>query len=347
MGELGTASKIVMVLGVVLLLSNLLTGASLSEWNNLRNVLESGVTFPTFTDPFTPSESSYPALPDAQRLIETPVPTAFVGCSNTSEGSNECLVTNDGDSSYARFFQVPTPPVGHGFRMNWSQAEYRVLLIPTVRRVELTAVCRTESENTTAARFNLFWDLRPDDLEEAVLRFDCPLDTYTTTRVIKNYPTGPVCTGPCLTNSPFSSGVFDIFINQTDAVGNPVGRVTFLQLNVFLAGGDTDCTAPEGAWFPTLDDLACAVIGFANLVWKGIVWAVNAGTYVILSIVAIVGFMVNVAFAFFVALIASFGAIFNLGAPSPVQEIIDIAVIGMLVFLTFLFVMIIRGSGPV
>ena len=173
MGELGTASKIVMVLGVVLLLSNLLTGASLAEWNNLRNVLESGVTFPTFIDPFTPSESSYPALPDAQRLIETPVPTAFVGCVNTSEGSNGCLVTNDGDSSYARFFQVPTPPVGHGFRMNWSNPEYRILSIPNVSRVELMVVCRTESQDTTAARFDLFWDLRPDDLEEVAMRFDC------------------------------------------------------------------------------------------------------------------------------------------------------------------------------
>ena len=355
MGELGTASKIVMVLGVVLLLSNLLTGASLSEWNNLRNTLEQGIDWPTFDDPFDePVQlSSYSFRP--ANLIHGVPPNApqtvdFTGCSVIWICLRDFNGTDD-NVSYVTLWRSPfgqePPGVCAGAPDNCVDASFdlEISALPgqTFKAGVAEIWCRTRN---SAVPIDIFidaivqWNTGAGAYQSitagSVNIAKCPVGSFQKISIL--IAADEIVGDSSVQNERLTMTV-EFWVNGVDDVPVDISTVRLVSTYQFAEAG---CTA--GDFFA---NLGCQIGQFFEGFINGIIWVVNGIVFVGQVIFAAASFVGRIGLAAGQAIFASFAAIFNLGAPSPVQEIIDIAVIGMLVFLAFLFVMIIRGTGPV
>src|SRR3990167_865705 len=105
-----------------------------------------------------------------------------------------------------------------------------------------------------------------------------------------------------------------------------------------------NCEPPDGAWFPALDEVACAIIGFGNFVWKGIQLVGSGISFIILTLAGVIVFVGGIVVNLILGTLAVYATLFALGAPTPVQEIIDVLVIVSGAYLVFAVVSLMRGT---
>lgn len=344
----GPVAGLILILGIIILLANLLV--TNTAWDDLSAAVQNT---PSFNNPFDATEStggvndSFVPIGDLD-ITEGGAFTdpQFSGCEESA--FHLCINTNDGNRSFVRF--------------NFTTAAREMFLYfnltpPGVYNIEETTVagytieisCRT-LVNSTRAPFFSFVGVRATDP---------PLKSLSTGGGFRSCPYGEGFT--LVTISDFSGGYggdFEEFVNgfhsflgasnfaffdpEDDGIQPEHGAtpeagtldVSFVRISIVLTTGL--CRAPDGAWFPWAEEVACAIGNFGNTIWNGIVFVFNGLVYVGSFIVYLGGILLGV--------IGLFAVLFDLGAPSPFQEIVDIAVITMMSFIVIFVVLAVRGG---
>jgi hypothetical protein len=133
------------------------------------------------------------------------------------------------------------------------------------------------------------------------------------------------CTDFC-PSSIFSDAIFQMWTDYDRIVD-----VSFVEITLHIQGGEQPCAG--FLW----DVVACTLGQFFSGIISVLQFLLN-GLIFFASWIAYAGLVVIAGFGLF-------GAIFDIGAPSPWQEILDIIVIGSFMFLVLWLVALIRGPG--
>lgn len=353
-------AKIVAIIAVVIMFTAALTGTTPSEWTAVQESIAAGIEFPSFWNPFTEEIIRITAFADLPVRYHSSNGydwngEQWIGCENTTSTRARCLATIDGDASFVRVPVDPESGFQTGFSFNYSNQDFKNLNATRIRQVVITMHCRTEVNGTSALSFFTFfsYDIAFLDI------LTCPMSAaYGTIIKTIDFPNGmPV--PPLSSGTPFNddegfydpgAAQFQIGTQQRldddpiiENVGLPNARFSYIKVEIAYATGD-DCSPPDGAWFPVLDEIACAIINFANFVWKGIQLIGSGIAFIILSAVTLIGFIGGIIVNILIGTASVYGTLFSLGAPSPAQEIINVLVIAMAAYLIFIIVSIVRGT---
>lgn len=348
-------AKIIAMLGFIVIFTAALSGSTPAEWTNAQNTIAAGIDFPEFWNPFSPDVirvTAYTSHPFRFGFHwdtpETPYIT-MSGCENTTFSRSDCLATADADTSYLRFDEDAADDAG--FFYNYSNPQLADVTFASVRSIVVTLMCRTLPGESSPFAFHIILSDYFSDSGGTNASYEqegfCPKgDTYQNI-VFRREFEGDTCVGAACSNTIFipfgnrSAGY--IYQRDYQNVGGPIALFTYLRLDVEYAVV-SECRPPEGAWFPALDEAACAIMGFANFVWRGIQLVGSAIAFVILSVAAVLGFVGSIVGNLLLGAVSVYGSLFNLGAPSPVQEIIDVLAIAVAGYLILQIVFILRGS---
>jgi len=331
LSETSVVAKIILALAVIMLFVNLIMPGQNPAWVGLQATLSTGLVLPTFTNPFDETYfSPRTSIVDEKVTIQSFEVISFVGCENTTTGRVACLNTKDGDSSYVR--------TNRGvFTWNWS-ASPGDLDNTKIRRVRFTFLCLTEGNETAATTFGLNWG---DALVASNL--SCTIgDNYKTLTYDINTPTGIA--------NPVSLFQTDAYIQIVETVAPyfPFIRFSYIEMEVSGEAQTAGCQAPEGAWFPWADEIACAIGRFGDQVYKGVIFFVTGVIFVGQVIYALLSFIVLVIGGFLFGLVSSLGWLLAIpGMPSIAQGFITVIVLGMIGFILLVVLKVSRGSGTV
>lgn len=364
MGNFSTAVKLLVVFGLISLLVVTMLGGT-SPFDDLENTLSAGVTFPEFSDPFTEETITFTSF------IGNPVEgqvtnvtsfagVSFHGCENVTLRRGECMGSPDKEESFVRL-SVREDFFKSGISWNYSHGGFKNINSTTLRTVKITFQCRTEINETAEVNFRLFWSLASQNLSfQPVL--SCPKsDSYQTVTWTASFPGGitpydPFLT-PCVVNPPCTGFTQQAWIftevNIQGGFGIPAitntpgasARFSYFRIDVEVMV-NTDCVPPEGAWFPALDEVACAIMGFANVVWKGINFLINGISFVLVTIGVVLVFLGQVVFGLLLGIINMAAWFLTVDAPDIVKSIFGIFTIGTISFVVLTVAGLIRGSGP-
>lgn len=317
MSDAKSLAGIVLVLGFVVLLANLLSPGN-TAWDQFTAAVQA---LPSFVNPFAANQFDTAAVPNGEGTVD---PTGFVGAPTFWEA----MLTDDGNDSFVY--------------SNATQSFFNYTLTAiSAADMSMTAwtldiACRNETDVKFAVIFSvlppadLLMDLNTpgrvgicpasEDGQFTFLRLggrnaealDWSDFSGVTMRITKIHPT---------TDEPDSAAAMQISYVKVTLYG-----VT-----------ETECTAAPGAWFPWLDETACAIGRVGEVVWKGLQFAFNGLIFIAQIFVYVGSILVSIA--------GLFAVIFTLGAPSPFQEILDIMVVVLLLFFVVFAIQTVRGSG--
>lgn len=351
MGNGANLAKVLALIGIIILLTASITGSTPPAWTAIRNTIQAGISMPAFWNPFTEEIVHESAFVEAPTNLTGFSEQSVSGCENTSFGRAECLGTPDGDTSYIRmavysemFFGNSTFLLTH----NWTNPGFLLINGPQLRKVQVTIMCLTETGgNTSTAKLLFDWNTYGNPVPSAI-RGDCKRgEEYSTIILTDTFESGlPDCDAACfpftLTDHIYQADIVSL-PPSFGVLGNPIVRISYIRIDVEFSRS-SNCEPPEGAWFPALDQVACAIIGFGNFVWRGIQLVGSAIAFLILTLATVVLFVGSIIVNLLLGTVSVFGTLFNLGAPSPIQEMIDVLVIVSGGFLIFTVVSLVRGT---
>ena len=360
-----TLVKVLALVGLLIVLTSAITGSTPPEWTAIRNSISAGVDWPTFWNPFTTEivrKTAYADFP-FEYVVQAPTNgtrAEFHGCVNTTLGRAQCLQTPDNDESYVR---VPIiHPYKTGFQFNYSDNAFKFIGGLSLRGITVTMQCRTEVNETSVLSFLfIFANVNPQNETQPQEIGFCPMgDLYQTFTFHRDFPGGvsyPSDPDAAPFKAPYEvfgcPDCFRQFGLQTETfvsidplvnnVGTPAARFTYFRIDVDYAVTE-DCQPPEGAWFPVLDEVACAIINFGNFVWKGIQFISSGIAFIVLTLATVIIFVGSIVVNLILGTLAVYATLFALGAPTPVQEIIDVLVIVSGAYLVFAVMSLMRGT---
>jgi len=323
-------AKVVVGFGLVLLLANLLTGESLDEWNNLRTTLSAGFDVPEFNDPFAVTRGRSISVPYGVSVESGATPyQSWVGCTDNATQRELCI--NQRDDAYFEFGDTSL-----NLFVNWTNVGS--VSAATISSVRATVECYTLTNSSDIFEIVFSWS-RGTSLATFSPPIGCPRATgFVAVTAIEEY-------NGTLSGTAFNDVPMAVLSNVVPGVNARIGYIE-LEVNYIPTGGGA-CVAPDGAWFPWADEIACAIANFAGVVFRIFQYFINGVIFVVQLIVSLASFVGTIAFGFFVALLASVSVLFNLGAPTPFQEILDIGVVGVLAYIVYSAVSTARGASPV
>jgi hypothetical protein len=321
---------ILCVLGLVLLLANLVNPGN-AAWENFKNTVQ--VT-PVFNDPFTSAGSiitetrTIGSNGDSQPgSLEEPV--GVVGCDEADW--YKCVQSNDGNESYiiSNYTKV-------GFAVQFDNSSYSYDIITDII---VTISCSTNNTGPDLNSASFFIGVNettfvPTGGAESLrdLSQRCPTyPAFGNVRIaIPQVPGfGLYWHEVSGLNISINWEIMVLAANTITYSGDEM-YVSFVQVDVLF-----ETTPPcTGNWF---ENTGCQIGRFIDVIWKGILFAVNAIIFVF-SWLIYGGTVIIAGFGLF-------GAIFDIGAPSPWQEILDIIVIGSFVFIALWLISLARGPG--
>jgi len=344
--------KILAVFGILSLLIGLMFGGT-SPFDDLENTLSVGVSFPAFIDPFTEETVRITAFAQGPTDNNTNQDEySVVGCNDTNYERTECLLTRDGDTSYFRAEVDDSAAFNPSFEFNYSNPQFTDVAAADLRGVTVTFTCRTLVSNSTAFPFDLIFASGGEPNFTAIQGFlgSCPQgNTYSTVVLHRDYPDGvPDSSLPFQINSDdegqallitSSGGEFGNFT----VTGEPVAHFTYFRIDIDVVTG-ADCVPAEGAWFPIVDQIACAIINFASLVWKGIQYVINGISFIAVTVGVVLVFLGQVVFGLLLGIIAMATWFLTVDAPDIVKSIFGIFTITAIAFPILTVARLIRGS---
>lgn len=309
MAARGIASLVV-VLGVIVLLASLVSQSGTAAWNNLSSAAEAT---PSFANPFDERISQNPPL-----VADGTNPP--VGASNADGVPNcdatdhvpyfGCLTTQDGEGSYVWDTTVD------------GQFSVREDSMPTTSSLPVLGLTiLVECRATTGGQFQI---ALTNSTGVAGIHYQsdtvrCTSSSFTEVSLTTSF----VSVRP--TVADFSGGLV-IFVGVP-----PFGiEVSYIRVS-YIIGMEPECTSGD-----TLAYVGCLFSNFIGGVIRFFRLIVNAFVFIAQGFVYFGSIVI--AFA------GLFAVLFTLGAPSPFQEIIDVAVIAMLLFLVIAVIQIVRGS---
>jgi len=348
----GTAFvKVLAVVGFIIILTTALTGSTPPAWTAVRNTIAAGIQWPSFWNPFTEEIVRESAFVEAPVNLTGFSVQSVSGCENTSFGRAECLGSPDGDTSYIRMAVYNETYYGNSTFLlshNWTNPRFLLINGPQLRKVQLTIMCLTEAgTNTSTAKLLFDWNTFGNPVPSSI-DGDCKKgEEYSTIVLTDTFQSGlPDCAASCfpftVTDHAYQADIISL-APLFGVLGNPVVRISYIRIDVEFSTS-ANCEPPEGAWFPALDEVACAIIGFGTFVWKGIQIIGSGIAFAILTLASVILFVGGIIVNILLGTVTVLGSLFALGAPSPAQEIIDVLVIAMAGFLVFVVVSLIRGT---
>src|SRR3972149_1976981 len=326
-----------------------------SAWNDFGTAVANTPDWPTFVDPFAPTFVALTITPDSPTYLKTSGGTAWpsniswVGCENSTLGRASCINTNDLSTSYVRVYLNETSTFT-GFQFYWNASVPGMIDLDhtMIRRHVWTVSCRVPSAATQPVldTSNVAFPIAPWMGGEAA-KIACPVSGAfgTVTREV-SWPAGTID----ITSYTADGADFDavsIFYSKAP-YGASVLDVSYINLQVYIATEATGCQAPEGAWFPWADEIACAIGQFGQIVAKGILWFFNGIVFVVTSIVVALAYIASVIVSFLTTaatVVVFFIAVPNV--PPIVQAVIAIPFVIVGAVFVYSITTLLRGTGPI
>lgn len=349
MGEASTLFKMVAVLGLFFLFVGVLPGQSTpSAWQEFQTNMN-GSEFPEFNNPF-PNDFLRVSLTAYDSSTVEPYP---YGASTVGEPFNttDCTAIDWGLPGDLRdVSECVRAPLDNSFvtqELNltgdpddpfWTEPSYTFISvifnnataitpIPFVTRVVVRVVCKAD-------------------------------DRILTTPIIQGVADGATERGFCSTSGEFRDiqmtwkpidssdtwtellgglSVLFIFQGPTDTLVD----INYVQVDVFTETQE-NCAAPAGAWFPWADEIACAIGRGLQAIYNGFLFAVNGVVFAV-QVVAHVLYLIALLVAGFFQMLFFLYAL--PGTPTWAQIVVDVFVTATLVYIIFIVVKMVRGSG--
>jgi hypothetical protein len=332
MSEASGLAKIVLVLGVFAFLIAALYPAQNTGWAGFSSTASS---FPSFNNPFTSAGSiitetrTVGSNGDSQPgSLEEPVGVA--GCDEADW--YKCVQSNDGNESYiiSNYTKV-------GFAVQFDNSSYSYDIITDVI---VTISCSTNNTSSDLNSASFFIGVNettfvPAGGAESLrdLSQRCPAyPSFGNVRIAM-----PQVPGFGLywhevsgLNISVNWEIMILAAGTIDYSGDEM-YVSFVQVDVLF-----ETTPPcTGNWF---ESAACQIGRFIDIIWKGILFAVNG----IIFIGSVMVWLVQMAVSFF----GIIGSSMSLpGVPADIQTIINVILIALIIMLVIAVFRIVRGSG--
>jgi len=249
---------------------------------------------PQFTNPFdrpTTLLSTYSGIVDSPiewadgigNFIGFGAVPSFVGCDingtlNETSRAN-CLNSRDGTVSYMRSGTSLNNYTAMLF--NWTNRDIMLITGSQIRTITITMDCWSDLTDPNVPRivFNLAGQ------SSAVLF--CPKSLYATEVVWQIQASGWNTPEIIYTSKGQFMAALGIFGNDHTVFndGTYVSYTSFsyirIDIQVDTSGGtNTGCQAPQGAWFPWIDETACAILQFGTVIWNGLLFVFNGLIYI-------------------------------------------------------------------
>src|SRR3990170_2186377 len=237
-----------------------------------------------------------------------------------------------------------------GFQFYWNASVPGMIDLDhtMIRRHVWTVSCRVPSAATQPVldTSNVAFPIAPWMGGEAA-KIACPVSGAfgTVTREV-SWPAGTID----ITSYTADGADFDavsIFYSKAP-YGASVLDVSYINLQIYIATEATGCQAPEGAWFPWADEIACAIGQFGQIVAKGILWFFNGIVFVVTSIVVALAYIASVIVSFLTTaatVVVFFIAVPNV--PPIVQAVIAIPFVIVGAVFVYSITTLLRGTGPI
>lgn len=271
MAEAVTLVKIFVFLGIVFVVAGLVIPGSDASWKDLENRL-SGQGFPTFINPFDQNSVAYTRVPISNGTSD--LPNSVSGCTIASYWS--CVQFREDNKT----FRVSATP-NHKVTVNVSD-------LPNISQVITGIVVhvRCQTNGTRGAVF-LFHEteLATDTFVGSSYSIPCP-NTYFSE---VTYSFGALDPGNGNRwNWSTIRTAWQIGVSVDVAYGNSPVIIDYMEVQVFSQEVVT-CTAASGAWFPWIDEQACAIGQFTQGVVKFFQFIVNGLSFILASGAAVMG----------------------------------------------------------
>lgn len=323
--------RLLFVLGVTFILVGTLTPGGDSAWNSFTDRIQDR---PDFNNPFDRQEQRFTAFPDYPANIDNTTGQALPqlhGCTDTLVNVSYCINTPDGADTYIQFNSTDTAQI---VTFNWSRTDFASIPASRVVYIHVDIDCWTISGPSLEFYIVWAWNLAGNNENS------CPVADYPV-RISLQFD----CPNGCGTNTtfpweshPFAMASIQHSANNTASAPSQA-RFTFLRIEIgVITTQSATCRAPDGAWFPWADEVACAIAQFGHVVWKGIQFVTNG----LIFTGQIVVYLITTIYEFF-ALVAYFLAV--PGAPVIVQALFTLIVVGMILAVILIVLGRVRGSG--
>jgi hypothetical protein len=332
---------IVFVLGTLLLLTSLMTPGGIAAWTNFRSTLDDN-PFSQQADPYTLLEINETLLPVSNGTYP---PLDWTGtipdCNITSDESTywKCLVSNDG------FDSALTPSASLAYTVSWNATPISLPDWPSHSEIQGLTIRYECQANIPGPPY--------EDMLGIAFELSARSDPGTVLATAFSYrscinPEDDLAMANYTEFESFQGGLFTSGINASflaepeiaarilfdaDHPGPLVVWISHVQVDALILtqrfNKDIDCEGLE-----PFAHIACALSQFGN--WVADAFAFGMGFLLWLGMLII---------NFFVGVTGAFSAMFSLGAPSPFQEIFDLFIIAMVVFLVLKLAGTVRGGN--
>jgi len=311
MGGTVTLFKVFVGLGLLMLMVGLMFPGQDAAWINLQNTMADGVNFPTFDNPFAPNQVSVIGVPvdNANSSGGTDLShfESVTGCSAAAYW--QCVASNNGNTSYVTL-NSSGELVGSLLNVNMTPLSGSIL------SVTVTIWCRVTPNQGTPINDNIHHVgvARPVDA--------CANSTdFHAIRAVIPQP------------YPWDSGSYNSAGSGILLSTNITGKIdiTYIQDDIVLDAGATAAQCGGNVFQNT----GCQLSRFVDLVTKGVLFLFNGVVFVIVSFIALVVFIISVLVALLTAVLGIAAVMFNLGAPAPIQYVLDVLFVGLIVWILY------------
>lgn len=319
MSDNAASVKLIAVLAVVILLANLMGVGAASPFAGLQAAISNGPALPEFSDPFLLKQYiAHVAIPIDNST--TPPDLSWLhGCD--LDAYFRCINSMDGNESFIRL------PLDDSFNVIMSPGPSGIPDDVRVVRVEVEWQVRTTFANMSVVGFGT---------NEKVPIVD---DTWDSFRRL-SYTRIPA---PPLDNfTQWESGSMGIAaLWGTGAPGETID-ISFARYSLYAAGAPA-CTSPPGAWFPWLDEVACAIGQAIDWAVTALQFAANAVIYAFQTLGGWLLWIGTVIGSFLEGIVAMSLWFLDLEAPAVIQGFFGIMTVVVIGFFFLTIIQLVRG----
>lgn len=340
MSDAKTLIKIVALLGILAIFMGVLPGGDTTIWDNFSSVIKTGPDLPVFNNPYTAKTFAGRVVPgqfgswESNRLYGPPSFGTDNNCGNPFVWF--CMDHNQ-DDSYVRLQYPGIDACQNHIRCALSTFRFNTGIDPRfdttfIVAVEITITCRASVDDTKLTLFIGAFAATAD-------AFNCKLGPTWTTQVV-DY-TAHVGGYTLKEFKEITEDKQESTVN-IEETANRYADIDYIAMDIFTTPPPDVCTSDV----PLFGDIACAIyLGFVGLV-RAITFVVNAIVFIVASIAAILLFVGSVIVNLFIGIFALLGAYFAIpGVPAFLQAFIDILLIGIVVFVIYTLIKLLRGPG--
>lgn len=335
MSEAKTLVKIVALLGILAIFMGVLPGGDTTVWDNFSSAIKQGPNLPTFYNPYAAIVLGSSLVPDFPGSIPSPIPDVLPNV-NQCDAATYWECWNDGDDqSWAQIGRDalgtidcnavrPCPSLPVNWTATWFANGVNASTVIVAANVIVTCT-NTVGTRSISVFVNSFGaTLTP-----------CNGDSESTTDYTRFY------VGHTLGELDGADGTISVY-ETVNNIGLARIQVREVRIDLYVIEPPITCDNDV----PLFGDVACAIWLGANAIWKAILFIAFGIWFVISTVAAILIFVGSIIVNLFIGIFTLIAAYFSIpGVPAFLQAFIDILLIGIVVFIIYTLVKLLRGSG--